>query len=94
MRAVTGQTPIDYVRLMRLKKAAKLFNKGEMRINEVCYMVGFNSPSYFAKCFAQQFGEIPTAYVRHLQENAENAENAGVNQDNAGTGKNETEENE
>lgn len=66
LRAVTGQTPSDYVRIIRLKKAARYFNEGETRINEVCYMTGFNSPSYFSKCFYRQFGEVPTAYVRKI----------------------------
>lgn len=67
LRAVTGQTPSDYVRLIRLKRAVKLFNEGETRINEVCYMTGFNSPSYFSKCFQQQFGEVPTMYVKRIR---------------------------
>lgn len=66
LRAVTGQTPSDYVRIIRLKRAVKYFNEGETRINEVCYMTGFNSPSYFSKCFFQQFGEVPTAYVKRI----------------------------
>ena len=40
-------TPNDYIRLERLKKAAQLLREGECKVNEVCYMVGFNTPSYF-----------------------------------------------
>lgn len=71
LRSVTGQTPSSYVRIVRLKKAVEYFHNGETRINEVCYMVGFNSHSYFSKCFAQQFGMTPTTYVMHLHDNAE-----------------------
>ena len=46
-------TPNDYIRLERLKKAAQLLREGECKVNEVCYMVGFNTPSYFTKCFSE-----------------------------------------
>lgn len=55
-------TPNDYIRLERLKKAASLIKDGRYRINEVCYMTGFNSPSYFSKCFQKQFGVLPKEY--------------------------------
>ena len=42
-----------------LKKAALLLKERNCKINEVCYMVGFNTPSYFAKCFQKQFGMLP-----------------------------------
>lgn len=70
LRAVTGQTPSDYVRIIRLKRAVQYFNDGETRINEVCYMTGFNSPSYFSKCFYRQFGEVPTAYVKRIHKDS------------------------
>ena len=59
IKGILNMTPNDYIRLERLKKAALLLKKGEYRINEVCYMVGFNTPSYFAKCFQKQFGTLP-----------------------------------
>lgn len=59
IKGLLNMTPNDYIRLERLKKAALLLKKGEYRINEVCYMVGFNTPSYFAKCFQKQFGTLP-----------------------------------
>ncbi|MGM9752573.1 MAG: two-component regulator propeller domain-containing protein [Candidatus Cryptobacteroides sp.] len=66
LRAVSGQTPSDYVRLIRLRKAVEYFNQGETRINEVCYITGFNSPSYFTKCFVRQFGMIPKDYIKKI----------------------------
>ena len=68
LRAISGLTPSDYIRLIRLKKAVEYFHNGETRINEVCYLIGFNSPSYFTKCFQQQFGDVPTTYLKKLQE--------------------------
>jgi transcriptional regulator GlxA family with amidase domain len=52
-------TPNDYMRVERLKRAAALLKTGRYKINEVCYMVGFNTPSYFAKCFQRQYGMLP-----------------------------------
>ena len=59
LKGLTGSTPNDYIRLIRLKKAAELLSQGGYRVNEVCYLVGFNSPSYFTKCFVKQFGVKP-----------------------------------
>lgn len=64
IKAISGLTPNHFVRLIRLRKAAELFRSGEnYKINEVCYLVGFSSPSYFAKCFQQQFGMLPGDFV-------------------------------
>ena len=59
IKGILGVTPNDYIRLERLKKAAQLLKEGTCKVNEVCYRVGFNSPSYFAKCFQKQFGVLP-----------------------------------
>ena len=56
IKGVLDLSPNEYLRLERLKMAAQLLREGESRINEICYMVGFNSPSYFSKCFQKQFG--------------------------------------
>ena len=55
-------TPNDYLRVYKLKKAAKLIIEGEYRINEICFLVGFNNPSYFSKCFHKQFGKLPSEF--------------------------------
>lgn len=62
VKAITGESPNDYVRTIRLKLAAKLLKEGKYRINEVCYICGFNNPSYFAKRFQEQFGKLPSDY--------------------------------
>lgn len=59
IKGVLDLSPNEYLRLERLKMAAQLLREGESRINEICYMVGFNSPSYFSKCFQKQFGVLP-----------------------------------
>lgn len=54
--------PNEYLRLERLKMAAHLIKENKYPIGEICYMVGFNSPSYFSKCFQEQFGMLPKDY--------------------------------
>lgn len=64
IKGVLDMTPNDYIRLERLKKAAQLLKEEDCKINEVCYMTGFNTPSYFTKCFQKQFGMLPKDFVK------------------------------
>ena len=61
IKAVAGMTPNDYIRLIRLKMAARLLKEG-ISSSETCYRVGFSSPSYFSQCFQKQFGVSPKEY--------------------------------
>lgn len=63
MKGVLDLTPNEYLRLERLKLAAQLLKDGRDRVNEICYKVGFNSPSYFSRCFQKQFGVLPKDFV-------------------------------
>ena len=63
IKALVDVTPNEMIQLVKLKKAASLLKSGKYRINEVCYMVGFSSPSYFSKCFQKQFGMKPGEFV-------------------------------
>ncbi len=67
IKALSGLTPTDFIRLIRLKKAALLIQEGKYRVGEVCYLVGINSPSYFIKLFQKQFGMTPKEFEK--QEN-------------------------
>ena len=60
VKSVTGESINGFIRNIRLQKAAQLLKDSDSRVNEVMYMVGFNSPSYFAKCFKKYFGVSPT----------------------------------
>lgn len=64
IKSLTDLTPVDFIRIIRLKRAAELLHDGELRINEICDEVGFQSPSYFAKQFQRQFGMTPTEYAK------------------------------
>ena len=64
MKALLGTTPNDYIRRKRLALAAQMLSRGGVRINEVCYAVGFNSPSYFSKCFKNEYGVLPSEWSK------------------------------
>jgi len=66
LRAISDVTPNDFIRIIRLKKAAELLASGDYKINEVCYLVGFNTPSYFSRCFQVQFGILPNEFISNL----------------------------
>lgn len=60
--AMTEKTPIEFIRVIRLKHAAKLLRETRMNISEVAYQVGFNNPKYFTKYFKEEFGMLPSVY--------------------------------
>jgi len=60
IKALTNQTANEFLRNIRLQKAKQIIEKGNNNISEVCYEVGFSSPSYFTKCFKSYFGVLPT----------------------------------
>lgn len=62
LQAITGQTPTDFIRTIRLKRAAQLLRDGKLNVSEVADRVGFSSSSYFTKCFKELFGVLPTQY--------------------------------
>ena len=59
VKALTGATAVELIRLTRLRKADKMLREGQHTVAEVSYEVGFSSPSYFSKCFKEQFGRLP-----------------------------------
>jgi DNA-binding response OmpR family regulator len=63
IRTLADITPNELIQLIRLKKAAEYIVQKEHRINEIAYMVGFNNPSYFSKCFQKQFGVRPMDFA-------------------------------
>lgn len=64
IKALSGTSPTDFIRLIRLKKASGLIAEGRYRTGEVCYVVGINSPSYFIKLFQKQFGMTPKEFEK------------------------------
>lgn len=68
IKTLADVTPNELIQLIRLKKAAEYLIQKEYRINEIAYMVGFNNPSYFSKCFQKQFGVRPMDFMNKLYE--------------------------
>lgn len=62
LKSLTGLAPIEFIKEMRVKRAAQLIETGEFNMTQISYMVGINDPRYFSKCFKQRFGMTPTEY--------------------------------
>lgn len=67
-KALCGYAPNELLRQARLKKAASLLAATEKTIAEVAFEVGFNSPSYFAKCYREYFGENPNDFLKRMNQ--------------------------
>jgi AraC-like DNA-binding protein len=66
--SLTGKTPIEFIRSIRLKRAAQLLVKSGMSVAEVAYEVGFNTPKHFTKSFKEEFNVTPSQYVADKKE--------------------------
>ncbi len=67
VKALTGDTVNDFMRAVKLKRAAQYLRSGEFRISEILYKSGFNNHSYFTKCFKEYFGMTPKEYMERSQ---------------------------
>lgn len=63
LKQLTGMTPVEYIKSIRMKKAAMLLQQKKFTVAEVMYMVGFSNHSYFSKCFQSEFGLTPKQYM-------------------------------
>jgi signal transduction histidine kinase/DNA-binding response OmpR family regulator len=64
MLALTDKTPSEFIRFIRLKRAAAMLEKSQMFVNEIAFQVGFNEPKYFRKYFKEEFGVTPSEYKK------------------------------
>lgn len=62
LKKLINQSTSQFIRTIRLKRAAQLIKQKNAPIGEIAYMVGFEKPSYFTECFKKQFGVLPTEY--------------------------------
>ena len=62
IQSLTGQSPTEFVRTIRLRRAAQLLREGRMTVTEISYATGFSSVSYFSRCFRTMFGVPPTQF--------------------------------
>ena len=66
LKNMTGLSPVEFIREMRIKRAARLLADPKYNITEVTYMVGMNDSRYFAKCFKTTYGVTPSEYRKKL----------------------------
>jgi signal transduction histidine kinase/ligand-binding sensor domain-containing protein/DNA-binding response OmpR family regulator len=66
--SITGKTPLEFIRSIRLKRAAQLLEKSGMSIAEIAYEVGFNNPKVFSKSFKEEFQMSPSQYITNKKE--------------------------
>ena len=59
VKALTGSSPVDLLRKARLNKAQQLLQATDLSVSEIAYQVGFTSPSYFTKCYKDEYGKVP-----------------------------------
>ena len=64
IKQLTGMSPVEYIKSIRMKKAAMLLQQKKFTVAEVMYMVGFSNHSYFSKCFQAEFGKTPKQYMQ------------------------------
>ena len=78
IKPLFNMPPLDFIHLVRLKKAAELIQEGRYTMGEISYMVGFSSHSYFSKLFCRQFGIMPKDFEKQVaEERLRNREQAG-----------------
>lgn len=64
LKAITGKSAIDFIHKIRFGRACQLLKEGKYSVSEISYMVGYNTPSYFAARFKKYMGCLPTEYVK------------------------------
>jgi Signal transduction histidine kinase len=68
IKSLTGSTPNNLIKSIRLKRAYKLISEGGLRVSEAAYQTGFNDPNYFTICFKKEFGENPSQIATAAKE--------------------------
>jgi DNA-binding response OmpR family regulator len=69
--SITGKTPIEFIRILRLKRAAQYLEKSQLAVSEVAYKVGFNDPKIFRRYFKDEFGVLPSEYKQKFDKPSE-----------------------
>jgi len=67
VKGLSDLSPVDFIRMARLKKAIQLMQSGEKRISEIAFSVGFSSPAYFSTSFQKQYGKSPSEFLKELE---------------------------
>ncbi len=64
---LTGKPPLEFIRTLRMKRAALLLEKSQLNVSEVAFKVGYNDPKYFRKHFRNEFGVLPSRYLDKIR---------------------------
>ena len=64
---ISGRSPAQFIRMMRLKRSKQLMSRGNVLISQVAYEVGFNDPKKFARYFKEEFGMLPSDYMKQQE---------------------------
>ena len=62
LTAITGRSPVEFIRIIRLKRAAQMLKESQLNVSEIAYSVGFNNPKYFSRYFKDEFGMLPSDF--------------------------------
>jgi AraC-like DNA-binding protein len=73
IKAISGLSIVEFIRTVRLKRAAQLILEGRLNFSEIAFETGFSSPSYFSKCFHDHFGKTPSEFAIEFGNNRESA---------------------
>ena len=79
LKTITKQSVSQFIRAIRLQKAKELLEKGKLTVSEIAYEVGFGSPSYFIRCFHEQFGYPPGETKNHITTDSDSAKQSSEN---------------
>ena len=66
VKGISGIPPVEFIKIARLKKAVRLMQEGETRMNEIAFRSGFSSPSYFSTSFLKQYGKSPSEFMKEI----------------------------
>lgn len=73
LKVILNETPVNFIKKIRLKRAEQLLKKNSMYISEVAYMTGFNNQKYFSKCFNKEYGISPSEYIKQHKDSKNNS---------------------
>ncbi|MNY06139.1 HTH-type transcriptional activator RhaS [compost metagenome] len=75
LKSLTGLSPVEFVRDMRLKRSRQLLDEGSKTISEIGYLIGFNSLAYFSTCFKEKYKMSPSEYLKGIKKDSQYSEN-------------------
>ena len=71
LTSITGRSPLEFIRVLRLKRAAQMLKDPSQNVADVAYAVGFNNPKYFTKYFKEEFGILPSKYYQQTDKSTD-----------------------